>query len=292
MRSALDSSSSGAVRLVLPRRGNVLAMSYTTIEYATSGRVALITLNRPDRLNAWTPSMASEQAAAIADANDDPSVGAIVMTGAGRGFCAGADMDATFRTRLEGTDPGGTTAEGSGGMPAEVDWVGLMRESKPLIAAVNGAAVGIGMTMILPFDVIVASDRARFGMLFVKVGLVPELASTHFLVQRVGFGPASALCLTGGLYGAEDAFRMGLADRLVAHEELMSSAMELAEQIAGNPAPQLRMTKRLLTRNGADTDLAAVQEREHELILECWKSPEHREAVEAFLAKSYDRDRP
>src|SRR5437764_11827117 len=106
-------------------------MSYTTIEYATDGRVALITLNRPERLNAWTPAMASEQAAAIEAANDDPSVGAIVMTGAGRGFCAGADIEETFGTRLEGTDPGARTAEGSGGMPADVDWVRLLRESKP-----------------------------------------------------------------------------------------------------------------------------------------------------------------
>ena len=261
-------------------------MSYTTIEYATSGRVALITLNRPDRLNAWTPHMASEQAAAIADANGDPAIGAIVMTGAGRGFCAGADMDETFRTRLEGTDPGGTTAEGSGGMPADVDWVRLMRESKPLIAAVNGAAVGVGMTMILPFDVIVASERARFGMLFVKVGLVPELASTHFLVQRVGFGRASEMALSGALYDAAEAHRMGLADRLVAPDELLPSAMALAEQIAGNPDRQLRMTKRLLTANGADTDLDAVQQRESELLRECWTSPEHRQAVEAFLAKT------
>src|SRR3954470_15919075 len=254
-------------------------MSYTTIEYATEGRVALITLNRPERLNAWTPAMASEQAAAIADANDYPSVGAIVMTGAGRGFCAGADMDETFRTRLDGTDPGGTTAEGSVGMPADVDWVGLVRASKPLIAAVNGAAVGVGMTMILPFDVIVASERAKFGMLFIKVGLVPELASSHFLVQRVGLGRASEMCLTGGLYGPE-----AVADRVVPAEALLDEALDLAGRIAANPAPQLRMIKRLLTDNGSETDLRAVQERESELLRECWRSPEHKAAVDAFMA--------
>src|SRR3954452_17662950 len=150
----------------------------------------------------------------------------------------------------------------------------------------NGAAVGVGMTMILPFDVIVASDRARFGMLFVKVGLVPELASTHFLVQRVGFGRASEMALSGALYDAAEAHRMGLADRLVSHDELLPSALALGEQIAGNPDRQLRMTKRLLTANGADTDLSAVQRRESELLRECWTSPEHREAVEAFLAKT------
>src|SRR3954470_9523600 len=171
--------------------------------------------------------MAAEQAHAITTANDDPQVGAIVMTGAGRGFCGGADMSETLGTRLDGADPGENTAEGSGGMPADVDWVDLARTSKPLIAAVNGAAVGVGMTMILPFDVIVASTKARFGMFFVKVGLVPELASTHFLVQRVGFGRANEMALTGALYDAQEAHRMGLADRLVEPDELVPSALAL-----------------------------------------------------------------
>ena len=227
--------------------------------------------------------MSVELAAAIEDANDDGEVGAIVVTGAGRGFCAGADMDATFKTRIDGRDPGGDTAEGSGGMPKGLDWVGLVRGSKPLLAAVNGAAVGIGMTMILPFDLIIASDRARFGMLFVKVGLVPELASTHLLAQRVGFGRASEMCLTGGLYPAEDAFRMGLADRLTSPADLLDTALALGGEIAANPDRQLRMTKRLLTANASDSDLGAIQRRESELLRECWRSPEHREAVQAFL---------
>src|ERR1041384_8009055 len=166
-------------------------MSTPLVTLERRDAVALVTLNRPEKLNAWTPTMAVEQAKAIEEANADPKVGAIVMTGAGRGFCAGADMEATFKSRLDGVDPGQDTQSGSGGMPATLDWVGLLRKSKPLVAAVNGAAVGIGMTMILPFDVIVASEKAKFGMLFIKVGLVPELASTHFLVQRIGFGRAS-----------------------------------------------------------------------------------------------------
>src|SRR3954471_10432163 len=182
-----------------------MAVSYETITYETRGDVALITLNRPEKLNAWTPSMAAEQAHAIQAANDDPQVGAIVMTGAGRGFCGGADMSETFGKRLDGVDPGDNTADGSGGMPADVDWVELCRTSKPLVAAVNGAAVGIGMTMILPFDVIVASESAKFGMFFIKVGLVPELASTQLLVQRIGFGGASELCLSGRLWSSSEA---------------------------------------------------------------------------------------
>jgi len=260
-------------------------VTYQTITYEGRDRVALITLNRPERLNAWTPQMASEQADAIRVANDDDGVGAVVMTGAGRGFGAGADMRDTFQTRLDGVDPAGD-GERSGGMPPGVDWVALARESKPLLAAVNGAAVGIGMTMILPFDVIVASERAKFGMLFIKVGLVPELASTRLLAQRIGFGRAGEMCLTGRLYGGKEAHRIGLADRLAPAEELLETTLALAAEIAANPAPQLRMIKRLLTENALETDLRLVQEREHELIRECWRSAEHRRAVETFLAKS------
>jgi enoyl-CoA hydratase/carnithine racemase len=266
-------------------------MGYTLVTLERRDHVALLTLNRPEKLNAWTPVMAVEQAAAIQDANADPTIGAIVMTGAGRGFCAGADMEATFKSRIDGVDPGEDTASGSGGMPASLDWVGLLRRSKPLVAAVNGAAVGIGMTMILPFDVIVASEKARFGMLFIKVGLVPELASTHLLVQRIGFGRASEMCLSGKLYSGGEAHAWGLADRLATPDDLLPQAIGLAAEIAANPDPQLRMIKQLLSRNGSETDLGAVQRLESEMLRECWKSAEHKEAVAAFLEKRAPRFR-
>ncbi len=266
-------------------------MTYEQIAYETRGAVALVTLNRPDKLNAWTPRMGMEQADAIARANADPAIGAIVMTGAGRGFCAGADMEATFKSRIEGTDPGGNTAAGQGGMPAGLDWVKMARAAKPIVAAVNGAAVGIGMTMILPFDVIVASDTAKLGMLFIKVGLVPELASTHFLVQRMGFGRASEMCLSGRLWSATEAHAAGLVDVLTTADDLMPKAFAVADSFAANPDPQLRMIKQLLTENGSATDLSEVQERESVLLRECWKSPEHKEAVAAFLAKRPPRFR-
>lgn len=259
-------------------------MVYEQILYETRGKVGLLTLNRPAKLNAWTPRMAEELAHAIEAANDDANVAAIVMTGAGRGFCAGADMEATFKTRIDGGDPGANTADGDGGMPAGLDWVQLCRKAKPLIAAVNGAAVGIGMTMVLPFDVIVASDKAKFGMFFIKMGLVPELASSHFLVSRMGFGAASEMCLSGRLYSGEEAFAAGLADHLASPETLMDKAFEIADSMTANPDLQLRMIKELLTENAAETDLAKAQHRETLLLRECWKSPEHKEAVEAFLA--------
>jgi enoyl-CoA hydratase/carnithine racemase len=258
---------------------------YDTIKAERRGEVLLITLNRPERLNAWTPHMSEELCAAIEGANGDPGIGAIVLTGEGRGFCAGADMEDTFTVRIDGGDPGADTANGQGGMPAGLDWVALCRRSKPLVAAVNGAAVGIGMTMILPFDVIVASRTARFGMFFIKVGLVPELASTRFLVLRMGFGAASEMCLSGGLVGAEECAQRGLVDHISEPGSVVDDAVELAATIAGNAAPQLRMIKDLLTVNATETDLDLVQRRETAALVECWKSPEHAEAVKAFMEK-------
>jgi enoyl-CoA hydratase/carnithine racemase len=258
---------------------------YEQILYDVDDPVATITLNRPAQLNAWTNRMAAEVKHALAAAEADPRAVVIVLTGAGRGFCAGADMEDTFQKRISGTDPGSDTQGGQGGMPRGLDWVAHCRASKPLVAAVNGACVGIGLTQILPFDVIFASDKARFGMGFIKVGLVPELASTHLLGQRIGFGRASELCLSGRLVNAEEAGAIGLVERVVPHDTLLEKALELANLIAANPSPQLAMTKRLLTQNAADGDLARVQQRESELLRQCWTTPEHKEAVAAFIEK-------
>jgi enoyl-CoA hydratase/carnithine racemase len=265
---------------------------YTQISYRTEGPIAIITLDRPDRLNAWTPTMAEEQADAIGRANDDPAIGAIVMTGAGRGFCAGADMEDTFGKRLAGEDPGNDTAGGRGGMPKGLDWVHLVRTCKPLVCAVNGAAVGIGLTMCLPADQIVASTAAKFGTGFIKVGLVPELASTRWLAARVGFGRASDLFLSGRVITGEEAHRIGLADRLAEPEHLLAAASEVALAYAANPDPQLRMTKQLLTDNAVETDLREIQRREQVYLSECWASPEHAEAVAAFRDKRSPVYRP
>lgn len=260
-------------------------MEYTQIRYEVHDGIAVITLDRPHRLNAWTPRMAEEQAHAIAVANADPAVGAIVTTGAGRGFCAGADMEATFRTRITGQDPGNDTAGGVGGMPRGLDWVALVRSSKPMLAAINGPAVGIGVTMCLPMDQILTVPDAKIGMGFIKMGLVPELASTRLLAARVGFGASSDLFLSGRVISGTEAARLGLADRLCEPDELLRSALEVAASYAANPDRQLRMTKELLTLNAVEADLTTIQRREQELLARCWDSDEHAEAVAAFLEK-------
>ena len=142
-----------------------MADSYEQITSEQRDRVLLLTLNRPEKLNAWTPRMMRELTDAITAANDDPSIGAMVVTGAGRGFCAGADMESV----LAGGDAGLGEVESSAG-----DWVGLCRSSKPLLAALNGAAIGVGITMVLPFDQIFAAKEAKISVRFVKLGIVPS----------------------------------------------------------------------------------------------------------------------
>ena len=240
----------------------------------TQDSVLVITLNRPERLNAWTMEMSNEMHDAISAANDNPDVGAIVITGAGRGFCAGADIKDNFQARLDGERQ---TGRG--------DWIELVRSSKPLIAAVNGACVGVGATMILPMDIIIASENAKFAMAFVKMGVTPELASSHFLPKRIGWGRAHEMCLTGRLYSGTEAFQMGLADQLVAPEELLPTAIDLAQQIAANPSPHLRWVKQLLTQNATESDITEVHKREANVLNQAYASPEHKEAVAAFIEK-------
>jgi enoyl-CoA hydratase/carnithine racemase len=261
-------------------------MSYEEILYETRGDVALVTLNRPDRLNAWTRRMSRELVDAITGANDDAAVGAIVVTGAGRAFCAGADVESQFKAQLDGKtqlvgSAGTAAAEGDGHRPT--DWVRFCRQAKPMVAAINGHAVGIGLTMVLPMDQLIAGESAKLSCRFVKMGITPELASSHFLVQRCGWGPAADLALSGRIVGAADALRLGLVDQVVADDQLLATALERAAEYAANPDPQLRMIKELLTENACETDIALVQRRESEALTKAMKSPEFAEAVDAFL---------
>jgi enoyl-CoA hydratase/carnithine racemase len=243
------------------------------------GEVVRITLNRPERLNAWTPTMLGEMTQVITVGNDDASVGAFVVTGAGRGFCAGADIGSQFAPGVEGKERAPAVDH-----PA-VDWVHLCRTSKPLVAAINGAAIGVGLTMVLPFDQLIAADSAKLSLRFVKMGLVPELASSHFAVARCGFGAASWLALSGTTVLGDEAARLRLVDRAVPVEQVLDEAMGVAAEMAANPPTQLRMIKELLSANAMETDLAAVQRREGEALNKAYKTPEHHEAVRAFLEK-------
>ena len=252
--------------------------AYEQILVEQADAVLTITLNRPEKLNAYTPVMMGELIRAVSAANDDPAIGAIVLTGAGRGFCAGADIDAVFN---KGLDDGHDEPRPTRG----TDWVQLVRESKPMIAAINGPAIGVGLTMVLPCDQLLAARGAKLSARFVKMGLVPELASSHFLVARCGFGAASWLALSGATVLADEALALGLVDRVTEPDELLDTAMALATELAGNPPTQVRQIKALLSANAAETDLAAVQRRELAALNAAYQTPEHAEAVAAFLER-------
>jgi 2-(1,2-epoxy-1,2-dihydrophenyl)acetyl-CoA isomerase len=263
-----------------PRCEDRRVSTYEQIIVEPVDAVVKVTLNRPEKMNAWTPQMMGELTAAITAANDDPAIGAVVVTGAGRAFCAGADIGAVFD---KGLKEGHQENPEQGRRPD--DWVTLCRESKPLIAAINGASVGVGLTLVLPFDQILAAKGAKLSARFVKMGLVPELASSHFLTARCGFGAASWLALSGTTILAEEAKELGLVDRVTEPDALVDEAMAMAAELAGNPPTQLRLIKDLLTRNATETDLTAVQQRELEAMNVAYKTPEHAEAVAAFLER-------
>lgn len=257
-------------------------MSYETILVDQQDGVVTLTMNRPERLNAWTYKMGAELDAAIKEGNADDSVIAFVLTGAGRGFCAGADVQDVFAAQSDGgSDP--RKEANSGVKPT--NWVDLVRASKPMVAAVNGAAIGVGLTQILPMDSIVAADGAKLSVRFIKMGVVPELASSHYLPARVGFGAANELMLTGKTITAAEAHQLGLVDKLAEPDTLLTVARDTARAMGENPQAALRMVKELITKNMGEGSIDEVQRRELSALAQAYKTPEHKEAIAAFLEK-------
>jgi len=255
-------------------------MTYEQILSETIGRVGVIRLNRPEKLNAWTRQMADEIQHQMAAWNADPAIGAILMTGEGRAFCAGADLGGfANRARENAEGQGEPIARGGAAITH------FIRQSKPTVAAINGYAVGVGLTMILPFDIRIASTKAQMSIRFIKMGLMPELGSTRILAQLVGLGNATDMCLTGRMVGPEEALRMGLVTQVVEPEALFETALAKANEIANNPTRAVMMIKELLAKNPLDPDLEAVMERENLRDQIARRLPDHTEAVTAFLEK-------
>lgn len=255
-------------------------MAHEQILSEVKNRVGIIRLNRPERLNAWTHQMSNEIREQIEAWNADDEIGAIMITGEGRGFCAGADLnDFADRAETNKKGSGESIARGGAGITH------LIRESKPTIAAINGYAVGVGLTMILPMDVRIASTQAKLSIRFIKMGLMPELGSTRLLAQLVGLGHATDMCLTGRLVAAEEALDMGLVTAVTEPDDLEATALAKAEEIANNPTNAVMMIKELLSKNPLDPDLEAVMEREGLRDQIARRLPDHEEAVKAFLEK-------
>ncbi|MBI5880167.1 MAG: enoyl-CoA hydratase/isomerase family protein [Chloroflexi bacterium] len=240
-------------------------------------RVAVVTLNRPDSLNAMHPVMLSELYDQVRAWDKDPSVGAIVVTGAGKGFCAGADVSGWARNTGPGT-PERTPV-------SYEDWLEIVSTGKPVIAAINGAAVGWGLTMALVCDVRIASNAARLSARFLRAGVTPELCSSVTLQRIVGWGHAMEMMLTARLYSAEESLKIGLVTHVVPHDTLIDEAVKLADEIAFNPTDGLYVVKQLMWATLHDNDLAAARARERREFANAMKRPAFKEATAAFMEK-------
>ena len=241
-------------------------------------QVATLTLNRPERLNAYTPEMGVELFGLLAELDRDDAVRAIVITGAGRAFCAGADLAAGGETFA-----GDGTFSGAAALEARVQpW--NMR--KPIIAAINGPAVGIGATLPLQWDLRIASEDAQIGFVFTRRGIIPEANSTWLLPRLIGMSKALDLLLTGRILTAEEALAYGLVSRVVAPDELMYVALGMARDIAKHTAPvSVAITKRLVWRQLLQNDPVRAKELEDELFHWVGKQADSAEGVTAFLEK-------
>lgn len=261
------------------------AKSYDEIRYDVSDHVATITLHRPDKLNAFTNRMLKEMIDAFDAADGDDDVRAVIVTGSGRAFCAGADLSGGGDTFAKGGSDvaarSGVIRDG-GGLVA----LRIFESKKPVIGAINGAAVGVGVTMTLPMDIRLASDAARFGFVFARRGIVPEAASSWFLPRLVGISQAAEWCYTGRMIGAEEAREARLVRSVHAPEDLLPAARAIAREIADNAAPvSVALSRQMLWRMlGADHPMEAHRV-DSRAINSRGASADAREGVVSFLEK-------
>jgi 2-(1,2-epoxy-1,2-dihydrophenyl)acetyl-CoA isomerase len=253
-------------------------MAFETLLYNLSERVATITFNRPEALNATNDQFYKELSGVIRQVSDDSDVGAVIITGAGRGFCAGADVksmnpDMPLLARRK-----------------RHRWIlndvlrPLVMLEKPVIAAVNGAAVGAGFNIALAADMIVASQAAVFSQIFTRLGLVPDLGGMYLLTRVVGLNKAKELCFTAKKINAAEAKELGIVNHLTSPETLMQEARKLAVEIAAGPPTALAMIKTLLNKSSTST-LEQMLEYESYAQTLAYTTPEHREGVAAFREK-------
>ena len=267
---------------------------YTEILYEVADGIATVTLNRPEKLNAWTMRMAAEVRHACVTAERDPGVRVVVVTGAGRGYCAGADMD-LLQGLQGGGGGGGGTAGGDAALAIDLDasvpaafrgeYSYPLGMAKPVIAAVNGVAAGLGLSYMLYYDMRIASDRARFGTVFSRRGLVAEHGSAWLLPKLVGMAHACDLLFSGRLVAAQEALDMGLVNRVVPHDELMRTVRGIATELATLCSPRsIRIMKRQLYGNQF-LDLAeSVKEADHEMVAS-FGTEDFREGVASFVQR-------
>lgn len=260
-------------------------MAYEEILYDVADNVATITLHRPDKLNAFTNRMLKEIISAFDEVDADDDVRAVIVTGSGRAFCAGADLSGGGETFAKGgSDVSAKTGvvRDGGGLVA----LRIFESTKPVIGAINGAAVGVGVTMTLPMDIRLASDTSKFGFVFARRGIVPEAASSWFLPRIVGISQAAEWCYTGRMISAQEAKEGGLLRSVHGSDELLDAARSIAREIADNAAPvSVALTRQMLWRMlGAGHPMEAHRV-DSRAINSRGASDDAREGVMSFLEK-------
>ena len=260
-------------------------MAYEEIIYEVSEQIATITLNRPDKLNSFTNRMLKEIIAAFDESDADDNVRAVIVTGSGRAFCAGADLSGGGETFAKG----GSDVKAKTGVMRDGGGLVSLRifeSKKPVIGAINGAAVGVGVTMTLPMDIRLASTSSKFGFVFAKRGIIPEAASSWFLPRIVGISQATEWCFTGRMISADEAKEGRLVRSVHAPEDLLPAARAIAREIAENTAPvSVALSRQMLWRMlGADHPMQAHRV-DSRAINSRGASDDAREGVLSFLEK-------
>lgn len=262
----------------------------TTLLYSVKDGIATVTLNRPDRMNAFTATMRDELIQVFDETDRDDAVRVVIVTGAGKAFCAGADLGSgadTFNyadrpsAQREETKVNGVYRDG-GGMTT----LRIFKSLKPVIGAINGAAVGIGMTMQLPMDIRLASTQARFGFVFARRGIVPEAASSWFLSRVVGMQTALEWCFTGRVFNAQEALQRGLVRSVHEPADLMPAANALAREIADNTAAvSIALTRQMIWRMAGEDDPMMAHRIDSRAVQSRGRSADAKEGVTSFLEK-------
>lgn len=249
---------------------------YTIVQYKLDGPIARITMNNPQSLNALDSTMVTELTSAFQDADDDPEVKIIVLAGSGKAFCAGGDIASFSTMEMEG----GINFVKRGGNLAKL----LIQTQKIVVSAVNGFAVGAGFSLALLSDIVISSDKAKYGAAFVNIGLVPDMASLYYLPRVVGLQKAKELALTGKNIGAEEALRLGIVNTVVEHDKLEQEVETWVQLLAEKPGDTMGAIKSLLNK-GMDMNVDSLLEIEAIMQGVRIVSDNSREGVSAFLAK-------
>lgn len=251
-------------------------MSFETLLYEVKDSTALITLNRPEKMNAWNGTLQAELSLALKKADKDNDVRAVVFTGAGRAFCAGADLDMI--------SDGFNSEEDDNEEEQSANEVYPYQVKKPVIAAMNGPTVGVGMTWSMFCDMRIIAEDAKLGFVFVRRGTIPEYAA-HLLVQRVaGFSNAADLLLSGRIFLGKEAADMGIANEALPRDQVLPRALEIAAQFRLTAPVSVAITKKLLWE-GLSTSLSDMRERENPLFRWTGNQPDAREGVMSFFEK-------